>query len=162
MNSAGVALSKMKMTLDDLLGNSSLLTDYLRVEYNQMKQQLGDVSFEDYKKMAFADTSFDYYSRNEKVRDLGVTLVINGALIAIGATLPWLIMVALGLMSGGKNVSDAWRGKDLFTGKSLSTGDRLLRGFGSMSISWTHFERLFRKNVTGECIIVTFLLKKCV
>lgn len=62
VNSVGVAMPKMKVTLEDLLGNNSPLTDYLRVEYNQMKQQIGDVSFEDYKKMAFADTSFDYYS----------------------------------------------------------------------------------------------------
>ncbi|EOI06924.1 hypothetical protein UAY_00266 [Enterococcus moraviensis ATCC BAA-383] len=127
------AMPKMKVTLEDLLGNSPPLTDYLRVEYNQMKQQIGDVSFEDYKNMAFADNSFDYYSRNEEIRDLAVTLVINGAVLVIGGTLPWPLMVALGLTSGGKNISDAWRGKDLFTGKKLSTGDRILRGLSGVA-----------------------------
>jgi len=133
VNSVGVAMPKMKVTLEDLLGNNSPLTDYLRVEYNQMKQQIGDVSFEDYKKMSFADNSFDYYSRNEKVKDLAVTVVINGAVLVIGGTLPWPIMVTLGLTSGGKNISDAWRGKDLFTGKKLSTGDRILRGLSGVA-----------------------------
>ncbi|MBO0424012.1 pre-toxin TG domain-containing protein [Enterococcus plantarum] len=133
VNSAGVAMPKMKVTLEDLLGNSSPLTDYLRVEYNQMKQQIGDVSFEEYKNMAFVDTSFDYYSRNEEIKDLAVTLVINGAVLVIGGTLPWPLMVALGLTSGGKNISDAWRGKDLFTGKDLSTGDRILRGLSGIA-----------------------------
>lgn len=133
VNSAGVTMPKMKVTLEELLGNSSPLTDYLRVEYNQMKQQIGDVSFEDYKKMAFADSSFDYYSRNEKVKGLAVTLVINGAVLVIGGMLPWPLMVALGLTSGGKNISEAWRGKDLFTGKELSTGDRILRGLSGVA-----------------------------
>lgn len=133
VNSAGVAMPKMKVTLEDLLGNSSPLTDYLRVEYNQMKQQIGDVSFEEYKNMAFVDTSFDYYSRNEKVKDLAVTLVINGAVLVVGGMLPWPLMVALGLTSGGKNISEAWRGKDLFTGEELSTGDRILRGLSGVA-----------------------------
>ncbi|MCA5014415.1 MULTISPECIES: pre-toxin TG domain-containing protein [unclassified Enterococcus] len=133
VNSAGVAMPKMKVTLEDLLGSSSPLTDYLRVEYDKMKQEIGDVSFEDYQKMAFADTSFDYYSRNEKVKDLAVTVVINGAVLVIGGMLPWQLMVALGLTSGAKNVSDAWRGKDLFTGKELSTGDRILRGLSGIA-----------------------------
>lgn len=123
----------MKVTLEDILGNSSPLADYLRVEYNQMKQQIGDVSFEEYKNMAFVDTSFDYYSRNEKVKDLAVTLVINGAVLVVGGMLPWPLMVALGLTSGGKNISEAWRGKDLFTGKDLSTGDRILRGLSGVA-----------------------------
>ncbi|WP_206850702.1 hypothetical protein, partial [Enterococcus plantarum] len=84
----------MKVTLEDILGNSSPLADYLRVEYNQMKQQIGDVSFEEYKNMAFVDTSFDYYSRNEKVKDLAVTLVINGAVLVVGGMLLWPLMVA--------------------------------------------------------------------
>ncbi|MBO0422880.1 pre-toxin TG domain-containing protein [Enterococcus plantarum] len=123
----------MKVTLEDILGNSSPLADYLRVEYNQMKQQIGDVSFEEYKNMAFVDTSFDYYSRNEKVKDLAVTLVINGAVLVVGGMLPWPLMVALGLTSGGKNISEAWRGKNLFTGKDLSTGDRILRGLSGVA-----------------------------
>ncbi|GGC97560.1 hypothetical protein [Enterococcus wangshanyuanii] len=96
----------MKRWQEDLLGNGSPLTDYLRVEYDRMKQEIGDISFEDYQKMAFADTSFDYYSRNEKVKDLAVTVVINGAVLVIGGMLPWQLMVALGLTSEAKNVSD--------------------------------------------------------
>ncbi|WP_225535209.1 MULTISPECIES: pre-toxin TG domain-containing protein [unclassified Enterococcus] len=42
-------------------------------------------------------------------------------------------MVALGLTSGAKNVSDAWRRKDLFTGKELSTGNRILRGLSGVA-----------------------------
>ncbi|WP_321386944.1 pre-toxin TG domain-containing protein [uncultured Enterococcus sp.] len=133
VNSAGVPTQKMKVTLDDILGSSSPLSDYLRVEYNEKKKQLGDVSYEDYQKMAFADTSFDYYSKGEKIKDLGVTLLVNGALIAVGAMLPWPIMVALGFASAGKNGYDAVTGKDLFTGKELTTGDRILRGLSGVA-----------------------------
>lgn len=133
VNSAGVPTQKMKVTLDDILGSSSPLSDYLRVEYNEKKKQLGDVSYEDYQKMAFADTSFDYYSKGEKIKDLGVTLLVNGALIAVGALLPWPIMVALGFASAGKNGYDAVTGKDLFTGKELTTGDRILRGLSGVA-----------------------------
>ncbi|MBO0471482.1 hypothetical protein JZO66_13080 [Enterococcus sp. DIV0242_7C1] len=77
VNSAGVAMPKMKVTLEDLLGSSSPLTDYLRVEYDKMKQEIGDVSFEDYQKMAFADTSFDYYPRNKKLKNLATIMVVD-------------------------------------------------------------------------------------
>jgi hypothetical protein len=62
-----------------------------------------------------------------------VTLVINGTVLVIGGMLPWPLMVALGLTSGGKNISDAWQGKDLFTEKELSTGDRILRGLSGVA-----------------------------
>ncbi|WP_430598108.1 pre-toxin TG domain-containing protein [Enterococcus sp. AZ177] len=98
-----------------------------------MKPQIGEVSFEEYKNMAFLDTSFDYYSRNEQVEGLAMLIVVNGAKIAVGVMLPWPIMVvAWGLASGGKDISDAVRGKDLLTGEELSTREHISRGLSGI------------------------------
>lgn len=132
-SNANSPMYKSKVTLGDLLGTSSPLTDYLKVEYNQMKQEIGEVSFEDYKNMAFADTSFDYYSKSEKITDLAVTLIIGGATVYIGGLLPTAIMTALGYTAAGVNGYAAYTGKDLLTGKELSDGDRILRGLSAIA-----------------------------
>lgn len=132
-SNANSPMYKSKVTLGDLLGTSSPLTDYLKVEYNQMKQQIGDVSFEDYKNMAFADTSFDYYSKSEKITELAVSIVVNGAILAVGAMLPLPIMIALGFVSGGKNIIEWKTGTDLITGEKLSAGDRIIRGLSGIA-----------------------------
>ncbi|MBP2100453.1 pre-toxin TG domain-containing protein [Enterococcus rivorum] len=133
MNAAGVSKYKMKVGLGDILGSSSPLTDYLQVEYEEMRQKVGDVSFEEYQKMAFADTSFDYYSKSEQITGLAVTIIVNGTALAVGAMLPVPIMIALGLAGGVKNGYDTLSGKDLITGKELSQGDRILRGLAGIA-----------------------------
>ncbi|MBP2098781.1 pre-toxin TG domain-containing protein [Enterococcus rivorum] len=133
VNAVGVSKYKMKVGLGDILGSSSPLTDYLQVEYEEMRQKVGDVSFEEYQKMAFADTSFDYYSKSEQITGLAVTIIVNGTALAVGAMLPVPIMIALGLAGGVKNGYDALSGKDLITGKELSQGDRILRGLAGIA-----------------------------
>lgn len=117
-----------KVTLSDLLYPKSPLTQYFKEEYAKIKELGYDVSYEDYQELCFASTAFEYYSIGEENRDLAVNIIVNGAMLAVGASLPWKIAAAWGLVSGVKNGTEAAVGKDAITGKDLSPQERIARG----------------------------------
>ena len=124
-----------KVTLSDLLYPKSPLTQYFKEEYAKIKELGYDVSYEDYQELCFASTAFEYYSIGEENRDLAVNIIVNGAMLAVGASLPWKIAAAWGLVSGVKNGTEAAVGKDAITGKDLSPQERIARGlFGALDV----------------------------
>ncbi|MFS7199937.1 hypothetical protein CKN63_07650 [Carnobacterium divergens] len=64
-----------------------------------------------------------------------MNIIVNGAMLAVGASLPWKIAAAWGLVSGVKNGTEAAIGKDAITGKELSNQEKIARGlFGALDI----------------------------
>ncbi|WP_245617794.1 deaminase domain-containing protein [Carnobacterium gallinarum] len=67
--------------------------------------------------------------------NLVVNTVVNGAVLAIGAALPWKIAMGLGLVSGSVNSYEGISGNTI-GGRKLSGKERILRGvFGTLDLA---------------------------
>lgn len=124
------------VTLSDLLNQKSPLGIYLKDEYAKIKAETGsDITYQQYKDLAFASTAFEYYSFDEQKDDFAISVVVNGAVMLLGGALPTAIGVALNLVSGGVNMYGAVTGTELGSGEKLSTSERIMRGvFGTLEI----------------------------
>ncbi|MGX7419522.1 hypothetical protein ACWOFR_12055, partial [Carnobacterium gallinarum] len=128
--------SLQQVSLTDLMYRKSPLTTYMKAEYLALQQESGvGCTYEEYEALAFASTAFEYTSFNEKKTNLVVNTVVNGAVLAIGAALPWKIAMGLGLVSGSVNSYESISGNTI-GGRKLSGKERILRGvFGTLDLA---------------------------
>lgn len=128
--------SLQQVSLTDLMYRKSPLTTYMKAEYLALQQESGvGCTYEEYEALAFASTAFEYTSFNEKKTNLVVNTVVNGAVLAIGAALPWKIAMGLGLLSGSVNSYEGISGNTI-GGRKLSGKERILRGvFGTLDLA---------------------------
>ncbi|MHC5293026.1 ADP-ribosyltransferase [Listeria welshimeri] len=129
---------KAEVTMEDLLNGDNFYANQMQLQYRDWKRANPDqdVSEADFKMSMIHTRAFEYKSiKNEQEeKEFWVSIVATVGIIAVSVLCP-PAGLALSVAYGGLEISSAVSGKDWFSGRELSTGERYTRaGFGVLDI----------------------------
>ncbi|WP_228471778.1 polymorphic toxin type 15 domain-containing protein [Listeria welshimeri] len=129
---------KAEVTMEDLLNGDNFYANQMQLQYRDWKRANPDqdVSEADFKMSMIHTRAFEYKSiKNEQEeKEFWVSIVATVGIIAVSVLCP-PAGLALSVAYGGLEISSAVSGKDWFSGRELSTGERYTRaGFGVLDV----------------------------
>ncbi|MBC1519024.1 hypothetical protein HB877_08765 [Listeria welshimeri] len=129
---------KAEVTMEDLLNGDNFYAHQMQLQYRDWKRANPDqdVSEADFKMSMIHTRAFEYKSiKNEQEeKEFWVSIVATVGIIAVSVLCP-PAGLALSVAYGGLEISSAVSGKDWFSGRELSTGERYTRaGFGVLDV----------------------------
>ncbi|MBC2027296.1 hypothetical protein HCJ75_07720 [Listeria welshimeri] len=129
---------KDNATIEDLLNGDNFYANQMQLQYRDWKRANPDqdVSEADFKMSMIHTRAFEYKSiKNEQEeKEFWVSIVATVGIIAVSVLCP-PAGLALSVAYGGLEISSAVSGKDWFSGRELSTGERYTRaGFGVLDV----------------------------
>ncbi|MBC6125264.1 TNT domain-containing protein [Listeria welshimeri] len=129
---------KAEVTMEDLLNGDNFYANQMQLQYRDWKRANPDqdVSEADFKMSMIHTRAFEYKSiKNEQEeKEFWVSIVATVGIIAVSVLCP-PAGLALSVAYGGLEISSAVSGKDWFSGRELSAGERYTRaGFGVLDV----------------------------